>query len=1189
MSSLTTSQASFTSRGGGTKYNGGVLASGKVVRVVPTSATTFVVLENPADGSMSVTTVATITITTLKFTPRWQAVVGHDGTYVVLAYICSDNTVRSRIIRYTAGTGVSYVSTDAEQTAAPAVSGAEPDIMDIDVSVGGAVALTYLFSQSVSPFIGYVTRIRTTAGTWVAGETFSLETAAYPWRAWNTGINVSWSQGGGAAARRFDVMASYGGNSSDKGTVWRHCSINETTGASFSAQSKGLLPYGSLNYYSNSYAFSNRPRVVRGYALPDGLNTVIALAAIVTVIHPNDIIGDKSTEFVPRKWVGVLKTTTLGANAAADVVDVTMKFVDTGSYSNRKYNYSGTTAIGFNTHPDGSFIVNFIEPLYRPAAYSTGDVAGYDGVLNVAKIIDPAGSFTLNGADVASGRMNGTIEPQVRPGRASGDQLGDFWTTTQSPASGYPSRRQDWMSVELASGNNKVVFGNALITVTSSDLQPLASSVVTTSLPKVNVFAKNSTLQYSPPVVRPIYRIADNVDLTLNAIEFTDTFWELRSLSFQSWERTWKSAWVPAGVRYIGVKFEDPYGNQYTHPSVNTFTVSHPSGVYVVVPGYSTTDPGPVFYSDPNALGYSVHDISWAISDAFSEDYQTAYRLLVTDPLGSTVYDTGKVISQAVNSGTGKIRIPFANRNQNLTVTVYTWDVYDTSATPGSNARGSIIAYAGPNVTAVTASPLNASDLTAANPTITVTHTPGFRPSTALDVIISKAGVTLKTIHVDNPTNTQAVTFPSFLDNNTNYTVTAVVTDQGGLSHSLATNIHTLWTPPGAPIGVTVSAANYNTPNQNSIDISWSTNLLSGGDQEDAITPGPYGAGTLTWDTVESHSPTHSAKVVTHGAVEGAVFYTPTLLSANQKVVSSVWIKGPAGTTVGIAGRVGSVSGAYLGEGAGARNFVLTGAWQRIYTDPWTYATSEFQPWFQVTTSAAVTFWLDDAQSETGTVLTPWAPGKDANWIEWTIYRQINQINPETGAVLAYGDLTYIGSSQSNAPIVSYSDRTAPSGVQVGYVIRQKVNRSGSLIESVNNTPVVVNTVSEGYWLVDPDPIDPLFGSFQLYNVTSDNYSQKYESETMHLIGRGNHEDQGDYLGVEGSLVAKFRNSGGTTARQKKLRIEAIRSEARPLIMRTPFGDMFYVSIRDIEVDRIAGQGLNEFCDVTIPYSEVYR
>lgn len=219
--------------------------------------------------------------------------------------------------------------------------------------------------------------------------------------------------------------------------------------------------------------------------------------------------------------------------------------------------------------------------------------------------------------------------------------------------------------------------------------------------------------------------------------------------------------------------------------------------------------------------------------------------------------------------------------------------------------------------------------------------------------------------------------------------------------------------------------------------------------------------------------------------------------------------------------------------------------------------------------------------------LTWTAIGRQAEFVKWNIYRRVDKVNANR-EVVAVGEWEFIESNEQYVDLYTWRDYFAPSGQKVNYAITQVVEKFGSLQES-NITPGVAGLPeSEGYWLLDPTPEDEMFAAFRLFSVTADNYSPKYEEAEQQIIGRGRRVDRGDYLGIEGSLTCQLRDSHESTARQKKQRLEAIKKEARNLYLRTPFGDTWFVNVGDLEIERIAGTGLAEHCDVTIPYKEVY-
>ena len=246
--------------------------------------------------------------------------------------------------------------------------------------------------------------------------------------------------------------------------------------------------------------------------------------------------------------------------------------------------------------------------------------------------------------------------------------------------------------------------------------------------------------------------------------------------------------------------------------------------------------------------------------------------------------------------------------------------------------------------------------------------------------------------------------------------------------------------------------------------------------------------------------------------------------------------------------------------------------------------------WAPPTPPTGVSASLAEYNTENGgSVLVQWN-GFDASddFMSWNVYRVVDLLDA-AGNVVESGELELIYSDGGATAIMTYRDYFAPSGHRVGYVVRQVVNMFGSVVESVNDVPAYVLPVSDGYWLIDPTPEDDTASAFKLHNVTGDSYQHEYEEEVIHVIGKGRHVDRGDDLGVSGSLTCQIRDTGLTTARQKKLRLEKIKKEVRSLFLRTPFGDAWFVSVGNMDIARIAGVGSSEFIDVTIPYIEVYQ
>jgi hypothetical protein len=133
-----------------------------------------------------------------------------------------------------------------------------------------------------------------------------------------------------------------------------------------------------------------------------------------------------------------------------------------------------------------------------------------------------------------------------------------------------------------------------------------------------------------------------------------------------------------------------------------------------------------------------------------------------------------------------------------------------------------------------------------------------------------------------------------------------------------------------------------------------------------------------------------------------------------------------------------------------------------------------------------------------------------------------------------------------------------------------------------------VSPRSDGYWFIIPENESSIPDAFKLSNVTADSYTDEYEKEIFTVIDGGRKVDEGQHLGLSGTLNAQLRDSVGQSARQKKHRLELMKQDSTSkLYMRTPFGDLYRVYVNDLQVSRIAGVGSSEFCDVTVPYLEV--
>lgn len=230
------------------------------------------------------------------------------------------------------------------------------------------------------------------------------------------------------------------------------------------------------------------------------------------------------------------------------------------------------------------------------------------------------------------------------------------------------------------------------------------------------------------------------------------------------------------------------------------------------------------------------------------------------------------------------------------------------------------------------------------------------------------------------------------------------------------------------------------------------------------------------------------------------------------------------------------------------------------------------------TVPAEPTFAVDATNYDpAGYVLVDWtATTADAEFVAWRVYRR----DVETGVVVLLDEIIDVNTR-------TFKDYLAPSGHEHEYAVTETVLRFGVLLENSREATFpthAVTPVSDNYWLIHPD--DETM-TVMLHNVTEEQFSEEYEQETMNLIGRGRKTDYGTRFGFTGSLTVQLYDVSGSTARQQRLSLEALKAELRELYLRNPFGDVWQVTAGDITFGRTPGVGRREFGVVTIPYVEV--
>lgn len=200
---------------------------------------------------------------------------------------------------------------------------------------------------------------------------------------------------------------------------------------------------------------------------------------------------------------------------------------------------------------------------------------------------------------------------------------------------------------------------------------------------------------------------------------------------------------------------------------------------------------------------------------------------------------------------------------------------------------------------------------------------------------------------------------------------------------------------------------------------------------------------------------------------------------------------------------------------------------------------------------------------------------KDSAWTAWRVYRRDSSGAPwvQIGA-----DFTI---DQGSYDLRDYT----PAIGSPQYAVVQAADRSGYSVESARTPTTVSVTVNDKYTLICP--ANPTL-NVTFDTVTQDDPTEGYETQTIHVIGRGRKVDYGDRLGWQGNFAAQvYDRDGGLTARQVRLNLQAMKALKTRLYLRNPFGDLWQVNVGDLAVKRMAGVGQREFYTVSFTYEEL--
>jgi hypothetical protein len=212
----------------------------------------------------------------------------------------------------------------------------------------------------------------------------------------------------------------------------------------------------------------------------------------------------------------------------------------------------------------------------------------------------------------------------------------------------------------------------------------------------------------------------------------------------------------------------------------------------------------------------------------------------------------------------------------------------------------------------------------------------------------------------------------------------------------------------------------------------------------------------------------------------------------------------------------------------------------------------------------------------------------DTDWVGYRIYRRyqipsLPELDLENTATVykMIAEVTEVAASYT------YYDYTMPLNKSVDYLVVQVADRFGSLLESDLGTPDTVISPGDRYYFVPEVPVGTI-ASFEASFVTGDSFTLDIEQATLHVLGRGRQVQVGDDLGYSGTLIIKLRNPEAARGDREFLEYLA-GNKAGNLYIRSPFGDVIYVSLGNPSFTRLGGVGNTDLGDLTIPYTTVYQ
>lgn len=671
------------------------------------------------------------------------------------------------------------------------------------------------------------------------------------------------------------------------------------------------------------------------------------------------------------------------------------------------------------------------------------------------------------------------------------------------------------------------------------------------------------------------------------------------------------TAYLASGTWYIRARIENTELSVNTaYTGTRTITQSH-----APVSGATT----------PTGGTYRVYQATvpfvFTTTDPASGDSLTAYQIVVErNDTGAVVTDTGKVaLAFATGSKSISLAISSTVKDIQLRWKVRTWDRGDTA---GAYSPYSLFYLVDLPAVAITAP---GATVSVGSPPVswTFSATSG-RTQARVDASIVQND-TGATVWADSSTlsTTRTLTpLTTILQNNKTYTATVLVTDSQGLQNTATTTFTSSFNPPAIlDYGVSspdIDALGY-------VLVDWSN-----------ATPDPQlvawrvyrrEVGDPTWEMIAEYTDQSvkqykdflvtSGKNYLYNVTQVANRFGTNLESPVGLVIKQVvaaqrtnLIKNPNSETTaalvnGTNANVIRLANTTM-RGTAFSQFAATAAGDAAPTTPVgtagaaVVAGTQYVASFNLRrntgtakASRAQIAWYNSAGTFLSTSSGAYTTDAATGAIE---QRWITAIAPATAAFAAIVVFVQAATASQtfdvddlllevgNTPGLYFDGSVSPDLLNFTPAWTGATNASASTLTEVpyRNEDRILEIRIGVYWIVVPD-VPEL--STALPGIKDDQSTLQFESATYNIIGRGRHRDYGDRLGYTGSLTVTVRGTDPTSTLRAK--VEEMREAQETYWLRTPFGKLFPVALGDIGWSPLAGVGLAEMGELSIPYEEV--